>query len=284
MLRGARAFKPWEHPCKTESLSGNAAATFLLRAHATLVRASFPNARFVTVACPAEARAYSSSTMSQDDDVAAAMECLKIEDGRVVPISPAALSPSRVAAAGGDEGVDVGPGPAAVQHASASLADVTNLGSKSLLPKQHPQEGPWVSAETSRSTVFPDVTPSTHESRGGEGRPQLGPSTAAVQVVGPHLDAAGPAGTPPQARGPAADKAIAGLGPALELLRQAILWPLLYAAEAQHLGLKWPRGVLLHGPPGCGKTSLVCAVAAEAGAIVQPVSASSIFGPYQGME
>jgi ATP-dependent Zn protease len=82
--------------------------------------------------------------------------------------------------------------------------------------------------------------------------------------------------------GPPADEAIAGLEPALELLRQAIVWPLRYADEAEHLGLQWPRGVLLHGPPGCGKTSLVRAVAAEASAVVHVVSAASIIGPYQG--
>ena len=69
---------------------------------------------------------------------------------------------------------------------------------------------------------------------------------------------------------------------ALNALRQAIVWPMRYASEARRLGVRFPRGLLLHGPPGTGKTEAVRAVAAEAGATILGVSSGDIVGAYAG--
>ncbi|GAB4813702.1 hypothetical protein N2152v2_000748 [Parachlorella kessleri] len=82
--------------------------------------------------------------------------------------------------------------------------------------------------------------------------------------------------------GPRAEAALAGMGPVLEALREVIAWPQQYAAEGAVLGIRWPRGLLLHGPPGVGKTAAVHAVAREVGAPVHVVTAATLFGAYTG--
>lgn len=79
-----------------------------------------------------------------------------------------------------------------------------------------------------------------------------------------------------------AERAIAGSSRALQALRELIIYPFLYAEEARKLGLKWPRGLLLHGPPGTGKTSLVQAVVRECNAHLTMINPYSVQSPYAG--
>lgn len=50
----------------------------------------------------------------------------------------------------------------------------------------------------------------------------------------------------------------------------------------ERLCLKPPRGVLLHGPPGTGKTALACAAAADAGANLFVLNGPDIISEYVG--
>lgn len=63
-----------------------------------------------------------------------------------------------------------------------------------------------------------------------------------------------------------------------ELIALPILFPVLYNRS----GIQPPRGVLLHGPPGCGKTMIANAFAAELGVSYIPISAPSIVSGMSG--
>ncbi|KAK9246013.1 P-loop containing nucleoside triphosphate hydrolase protein [Lipomyces tetrasporus] len=64
----------------------------------------------------------------------------------------------------------------------------------------------------------------------------------------------------------------------LELVGMPIMHPEIYL----HTGIHPPRGVLLHGPPGCGKTMLANAIAGELGVPFISLSAPSIVSGMSG--
>jgi len=67
---------------------------------------------------------------------------------------------------------------------------------------------------------------------------------------------------------------IGGLEEVKQQLREMIEWPLRKPETFKRLGIQPPRGILLYGPPGCGKTLLAKAVASESG-----VNFISVKGP-----
>ena len=56
---------------------------------------------------------------------------------------------------------------------------------------------------------------------------------------------------------------VGGLDHELRLVREMVELPLRYAETFQKLGIEAPKGVLLHGPPGAGKTLIARAIANE---------------------
>eukprot|EP00124_Ichthyophonus_hoferi_P001530 Ihof_evm15s81 gene=Ihof_evmTU15s81 len=66
------------------------------------------------------------------------------------------------------------------------------------------------------------------------------------------------------------------------MLKEAIEWPIKYRESFERLGLGIPKGVLLYGPPGCSKTTLVKAVASTANCTFLAVSGAQVYSPYVG--
>jgi transitional endoplasmic reticulum ATPase len=75
---------------------------------------------------------------------------------------------------------------------------------------------------------------------------------------------------------------VGGLDSAISRLRDLIELPLLRPGLYRSLGVRAPKGVILHGPPGTGKTLLSRAVAAELGANVAKMGATELVGTYSG--
>ncbi|KAG0034145.1 hypothetical protein BGZ81_006017 [Podila clonocystis] len=75
---------------------------------------------------------------------------------------------------------------------------------------------------------------------------------------------------------------IGGLESVKTQLRQAVEWPVLHKDTFARLGLKAPRGILLYGPPGCSKTTLVKAIATNSGASFLSVNGAALYSSFVG--
>jgi transitional endoplasmic reticulum ATPase len=67
-----------------------------------------------------------------------------------------------------------------------------------------------------------------------------------------------------------------------QTLTESVLWPLTYPDTFARLGVSPPRGVLLYGPPGCGKTYLVKAIAGTGQANVLSVKGAELLSKWVG--
>ncbi|CAN8071806.1 unnamed protein product [Agarophyton chilense] len=75
---------------------------------------------------------------------------------------------------------------------------------------------------------------------------------------------------------------VGGISEILDTLRELVEWPLIHNDVYHHLGFVPPRGILLHGPPGCGKTLLAHALAGELGVSFLRVSGPEIVSGMSG--
>ena len=75
---------------------------------------------------------------------------------------------------------------------------------------------------------------------------------------------------------------IGGLEEVKENLREAVEWPLKYADTFSRLGISPPKGIVLVGPPGCGKTLLARAVATESKANFISIKGPAVISKWVG--
>ncbi|UDM33638.1 AAA family ATPase [Mycobacterium ulcerans] len=75
---------------------------------------------------------------------------------------------------------------------------------------------------------------------------------------------------------------VGDMAQAKQALTEAVLWPLQHPDTFVRLGVVPPRGVLLYGPPGCGKTFVVRALASTGQLSVHAVKGSELMDKWVG--
>src|SRR5450759_4621797 len=146
-----------------------------------------------------------------------------------------------------------------------------------LLPQDAPQEGSSFSVmgpsgNGHGSARAEAETPSPFTVSGGNGSPVKGP-----QMV-PQLKASFNELVIKEKPNVKWDDVI-GLDDAKRAIRESIVFPF---ERPDLFPLGWPRGILLYGPPGCGKTMLAAATAAEIEGYFISIDAASIMSKWLG--
>lgn len=75
---------------------------------------------------------------------------------------------------------------------------------------------------------------------------------------------------------------VANLVDVKQRLTESVIWPMTRPDTFRRLGIEPPKGMLLHGPPGTGKTFVIRALANEAGAAFFPVKGAELLDKFVG--
>ncbi|MBW2531727.1 MAG: ATP-binding protein, partial [Deltaproteobacteria bacterium] len=131
-----------------------------------------------------------------------------------------------------------------------------------------------------------DGAPLAGEAADGDDPLSVSPVSASNTGLGFCIEAKRPAdsepASPPAPRFHARLADVQGQDEAVEAVRDAILLPLRHSDLFEAVGIAPASGLLLHGPPGTGKTMLARAVATECGAHVEQVSGPELLSRWVG--
>ena len=105
------------------------------------------------------------------------------------------------------------------------------------------------------------------------------PSTTLRVSPGP---GAGGARAPAPGGAAATYEEVGGLGAEMAAMREIVELPLRHPELFAKLGVESHGGILLHGPPGCGKTLIARVLAGESGASMYSISGPEIMNKYYG--
>lgn len=76
---------------------------------------------------------------------------------------------------------------------------------------------------------------------------------------------------------------LGGISGVKKRIEEAIVWPLTHTKELALMGIKKPKGILMHGPPGCSKTTIARLIASGVGDFTfLPVSGASLYSCWVG--
>eukprot|EP00520_Triparma_pacifica_P005897 CAMPEP_0118645306 /NCGR_PEP_ID=MMETSP0785-20121206/7428_1 /TAXON_ID=91992 /ORGANISM="Bolidomonas pacifica, Strain CCMP 1866" /LENGTH=872 /DNA_ID=CAMNT_0006537175 /DNA_START=1 /DNA_END=2616 /DNA_ORIENTATION=+ len=123
-----------------------------------------------------------------------------------------------------------------------------------------------ITSLTTPTSSSPDVGP---ETKGIEGNVDTSTTTAIGEPVAKPEDAVG-------------YESVGGCDKAVKLMRELVEMPLRFPELWTTAGVSTPKGVLLHGPPGCGKTLLANALVEETGAHVVVINGPEIMAKKGG--
>ena len=142
-------------------------------------------------------------------------------------------------------------------------------------------DGVVVKQHGNNQEVLTEVSPSIRETLEAGDRVAINDSFSVKQILDPETDARAQAMQVDRSPEVSYDD-IGGLEEEMVEVREAVEEPLLNAQQFRDVGIEPPSGVLLHGPPGTGKTMLAKAVANETDATFIKMAGSELVHKFIG--